>query len=149
VGYWNANALATKYVSAIKNTASVPASDLAKLGTANITAVNPGAAASNVLPFTVAPTTHMPLAYGFFNLTGTPGATSGNITCAWNTSEYLCTVTGETFFYSKDVVNVTPADINTPAIPTVNSVSGYIIVKIYNLSGDPIQTPFYINVFKP
>jgi hypothetical protein len=149
VVYWNTTKLTTTFVSATKLTASVPASDLTTLGTANITAANSGAAASNSLPFTVAPSTHTPLAYGFFTQTGTPGATSGNITCAWNTSEYLCTLTGESFFYSKYVVNVTPADTNTPAVPTVNSVGGNIIVKIYNLSGTPIQTPFYITIFKP
>ena len=147
--YWNTTALTTTYVSATLLKASVPAADIAALGTFQITVATPGKTTSNAIPFTVAPTTHTPLAYGFFNKTGMPGATSGNITCAWNTSEYLCTVTGELFFYSKYVVNVTVADTDAPAIVTVNSVGGQIIVKIFNLSGTAIEAPFYITVFKP
>ena len=63
--------------------------------------------------------------------------------------EYLCTVTGEIFYYSKYVVNVTPADTGSAAIPTANSVGGQIIVKIYDLTGSSIQKPFYITVYKP
>jgi hypothetical protein len=146
---WNGNALTTAYVSATKLTASVPATDLATVGSYPVTVANPGGAVSTALNFTVYPATHSPLAYGFFNKTGSAGATSGNITCAWSTSEYLCTVTNETFFYSKYVVNVTPADTDTPAVTTVNSLGGQIIVKFFNLSGQPIQFPFYITVFKP
>jgi hypothetical protein len=147
--YWNTTKLTTTYVSATRLTASVPAADIAALGSFPITVVTPGKTTSNAIPFTVAPATHTPLAYGFFNKTGTPGATSGNITCAWNTSEYLCTVTGETFFYSKYVVNATIADTDAPAIVTVNSIGGQIVVKIFNLSGTAIEYPFYIAVFKP
>jgi hypothetical protein len=146
---WNTTKLTTTYGSATRLTASVPAADVAADGSSSVTVINPGNITSNALTFTASPPTHTPLAYGFFNLTGVAGASSGNIACTWSTSEYLCTVTGETFFYSKYVVNVTPANINTVAIPTVNSIGGNIIVKIYNLSGTPIQDPFYITVYKP
>jgi len=147
--YWNAKALATSYVSATQVTATVPAANLAVLGTATVTVGNSGNMATNSLPFTVGPATHTPLAYGFFNKSGAAGATSGNITCAWNTSEYFCTITGETFFFSKYVVNATPADIDTPAMAVVNSIGGQIIVKIYSSNGTAIQDPFYIVVYKP
>jgi hypothetical protein len=147
--FWNGNGLATTYVSATQVTAIVPASDMTTLGTEVVTVGNSGMLASASMPFTVAPATHTPLAYGYFNLNGSAGATSGNITCAWNSPEYLCTITGETFFYSKYVVNVTAGDSNAPAIAAVNSISGKIIVKMYNMSGTAIQYPFYIVVFKP
>jgi len=147
--YWNGTKLTTSYVNSTTLTANVPAADIAALGSFPITVMTPGKTTSNASTFTVAPATHTPLAYGFFNKTGTPGATSGNITCAWNTSEYLCTVTGETFFYSKYVVNATIADTDAPAIVTVNSIGGQIVVKIFNLSGTAIEYPFYIAVFKP
>jgi len=147
--FWNTTKLITTFGSATKLTAAVPAADLAAPGSASITVVNPGNITSNAMTFTVSPATHTPLAFGFFNQLGTPGATSGNITCTWNTSEYLCTVTGEKFFYSKYVVNATPADTDFPAMATVNSIGGQIIVKIFNLSGTAIQDPFYISVFKP
>jgi hypothetical protein len=146
---WGTAALTTAFVSATQVNAAVPAADIAAVGDFAIMVNVPGAATSNSLTFTVAPVTHTPLAYGFFTQTGAAGATSGNITCAWTSPEYLCTVTGENFFYSKYVVNVTAGDINTPAVATVNSISGQIIVKIYNLSGTAIQDPFYITVFKP
>ena len=147
--YWNGKALATSYVSSTQLSATVPVADLAVLGTAQVTVGNSGTLAANSLPFTVGPATHTPLAYGFFNLTGAAGATSGNISCTWSNSEYLCTVTGENFYYSKYVVNVTPADTGSAAIPTANSVGGQIIVKIYDLTGSSIQKPFYITVYKP
>ena len=147
--YWNTTKLATTYVSATKLTASVLAADVAAVGTFPVTVVNSGNATSNALPFTVSPPIHGPLAYGFFSGSGAAGATSGNITCSWSSPEYLCTLTGEAFYYSKYVVNVTPASTETPAIATVNSASGMIIVKMLSLSGTAIQDPFYIVVFKP
>jgi hypothetical protein len=147
--YWNTTKLTTTFVSSTRLTASIPASDLTADGTYAITVTNPGPLTSNAVAFTVGPATHSPLAYGFFSLAGMAGASSGNISCTWSTAEYLCTVTGEKFFYSKYIVNVTPADTTTPAMATVNSVGGQIVVKIYNLSGTAIQDPFYITVYKP
>jgi hypothetical protein len=115
-------------------------------GAVPITVVHANGAASNAAPFTI---THPPLAYGFFNSNGTPGKTSGNITCAWSAPQYLCTIAGEPFYFSNYVVNVTIGDINTPAFTTVNSISNKLIVKIYNPSGTPIQAPFNVVVFKP
>lgn len=54
--FWNSTALATTYLSATQLTASVPASLLASAGTADVSIVSPGTAAtgsSNTVPFTV------------------------------------------------------------------------------------------------
>jgi hypothetical protein len=50
---WNGAARATTFVNSAQLTAAIPASDIAAAGTAQVTVVNPGAVASNALPFTV------------------------------------------------------------------------------------------------
>jgi len=50
---WNGAARDTAFASSTEVTAQIPSSDLASEGTASVTVVNPGAAASNALPFTV------------------------------------------------------------------------------------------------
>jgi hypothetical protein len=52
---WNGAARTTTFVSATQVTAAIPASDIAAAGTAQVTAINPGSASSNALPFTVNP----------------------------------------------------------------------------------------------
>jgi len=146
---WGTTSLTTTFVNATTLTAAVPAANLTNLGTFTIKVSNPGSAASNGVPFTVGPNTHLPIAYGFVNKTGSMGAASVNLSCTWSSPEYLCTITGENFYFSSYVVNATVADTSAPAVATVNSVGGQIIVKIYNISGTAIQAPFYITVFKP
>ncbi|HLK61253.1 MAG TPA: exo-alpha-sialidase, partial [Chthonomonadaceae bacterium] len=50
---WNGSALTTTFVSGNQLTASVPASDIATAGTANITVTNPGGATSSSATFTI------------------------------------------------------------------------------------------------
>ena len=50
---WNGAARTTTFVNSAQLTAAIPASDIAVAGTAQVTVVNPGAVASNALPFTV------------------------------------------------------------------------------------------------
>src|SRR5208337_1802193 len=55
---WNGTALATTFVSGSQLTATVPASDIAKAGTASVTVTNPGGAASFPVLFEITtPTT--------------------------------------------------------------------------------------------
>jgi len=147
--YWGATKLTTTYVSAIQLTASVPAANLATIGTFPVTVVNTGSVTSNAVGFTVAAATHTPLAYGAFAKDGSPGANSGNITCLWTSPQYTCTITGENFSGFQYIVHVTPASTSAPVIPTVSAAGGNIIVEIFNMAGTGIQSPFYITVFKP
>jgi hypothetical protein len=152
VVHFGSTSLTTAYVSATKLTAAVPATSLTTLGTFAVSVWNGSAMASNSMPFTVGPATHSALAYGFFNKDGSAGATSGNITCTWSTTDldYQCTITGESFWYSKYVVNATYADINTVGIITANSITNKVAVRIYKVDGaTKIQAPFYLTVFKP
>ena len=50
---WNGAARTTTFVGSTQLTAAIPASDIAAAGTGQVTVVNPGAVASNALPFTV------------------------------------------------------------------------------------------------
>jgi alpha-D-ribose 1-methylphosphonate 5-triphosphate synthase subunit PhnH len=50
---WNGQARTTTFVSSTQLRAAIPASDIAVAGTSQVTVVNPGAAASNALPFTI------------------------------------------------------------------------------------------------
>jgi hypothetical protein len=152
VVHFGTTALTTAYVSATKLTAVIPAANLTTLGTFQVTVWNGGVSASIPMPFTVGPATHLPLAYGFFNKDGSAGATSGNITCTWSTTDldYQCTITGESFIYNKYVVNATVGDINTVGIITANSIQNKVAVRIYKVDGTTrIQAPFYLTVFKP
>jgi uncharacterized protein (TIGR03437 family) len=50
---WNGSPLGTTFAGATQLTAQVPAADIAAAGSANVTVLNPGSAASNALTFTV------------------------------------------------------------------------------------------------
>jgi hypothetical protein len=52
---WNGSALVTSFVSGTQVTASVPANLILTSGTANVTVVNPGTAASSALTFSINP----------------------------------------------------------------------------------------------
>ncbi len=88
-----------------------------------------------------------PFAFGNISLAGAIYSGTGNFTCSWNTSEYLIAITGVTYFYSTYTTVVTINDINTPLVATTNSIGGNLIVKIYNLSGNPVQAPFEFVIY--
>lgn len=54
---WNGANRTTTFVNSSQLTAAIPATDIATAGTAQITTMNPGTAASNALPFTITGTT--------------------------------------------------------------------------------------------
>ncbi|MFQ3681079.1 IPT/TIG domain-containing protein, partial [Roseiflexus sp.] len=51
--YWNGSPRATTFISSTQLTATIPASDIATAGTANVTVVNPGNVTSNAVTFTI------------------------------------------------------------------------------------------------
>ena len=53
--HWNGAPKTTTFGSSTQLTAAIPASDIAAAGTSPVTVVNPGAAASNALTFTITP----------------------------------------------------------------------------------------------
>jgi hypothetical protein len=53
VVHWNGSPLTTTFVSSTQLTATIPASNIATAGTANVTVVNPGNLTSNTVTFTI------------------------------------------------------------------------------------------------
>jgi uncharacterized membrane protein len=44
---------------------------------------------------------------------------------------------------------VTPIGGNTPLLATTQSISGHLLVKIFNLSGTAVSSGFGLVVYKP
>ena len=65
---WNGSPLATTFVIPTQLTAQVPASAISAAGSANVTVLNPGSAASNALNFTISPASStLPIVQGILN----------------------------------------------------------------------------------
>ena len=78
---WNGSARTTTFVSSTEVTAVIHASDVTTAGTASVTVVNPSAAASNALTFTVTSAGVVPVSLTFNPSTVQPGGTTiGTIT---------------------------------------------------------------------
>jgi hypothetical protein len=94
--------------------------------------------------------TGTPLAYGTFNSTGAKQFGSSNISCSWIPADtwYACSITGQNYFYTQFVTNITPFAF---AIPVAASVGGNLLVIFYNPSGNQIQAAsgFGVTVYKP
>ncbi len=91
-----------------------------------------------------------PIAYGFVNDNATIGSGTPNFSVSWDSysQRYEITITGENFYYQDYTTIVTPSG-SSPAIATTGSVSGKLLVKIYNLSGTPMQEDFQFITYKP
>jgi hypothetical protein len=96
VVHWNGSPLTTTFVSSTQLTATIPASNIATAGTANVTVVNPGNLTSNTVTFTItnpeptidtlSPATAVAGSGGFtLTITGTNFVT--NSVVRWNGSD--------------------------------------------------------------
>jgi hypothetical protein len=96
VVHWNGSPLTTTFVSSTQLTATIPTSDIATAGTANVTVVNPGNLTSNTVPFTItnpaptittiSPATAVAGSGGFtLTITGTNFVNSAKV--RWNGSD--------------------------------------------------------------
>jgi hypothetical protein len=91
-----------------------------------------------------------PIAYGTVTAAGVISTGSSNFTVSWDATNswYLIAITGESYFLTSYTTVVTPAG-SSIMIPMTNSVSGQLIVELYNLSGTRVQGNFAFAVFKP
>ena len=91
-----------------------------------------------------------PIAFGSIATSGSISSGTGNYTCAWVAadSRYEITITGESYHFSLYCAQVTPAHSSVRAMRT-SSVSGKLIVYLYNSAGSNIQGNFHFTVFKP
>jgi len=84
---WNGSARQTTVGSSTRVTAQIPDSDVAAAGTGTVTVVNPGAPASNALPFTIDPSFRLTVTKsgneaGRGTITSSPAAISCGSTCS-------------------------------------------------------------------
>jgi hypothetical protein len=95
----------------------------------------------------------LPIAYGFINADGSVSKATSNVASVWDATHnwYAITITGVTYFFSSFVTQVTPTFSTTVPNVTGNtgSVSGNLLVQIYNSAGTPIQAPFQFVTFAP
>ncbi len=93
-----------------------------------------------------------PLAYAYVNPDGTLGGATPNVLCAWDAvnSRYVITLVGEVYSVGTHITIVTPRTLTgAPFLATVNSGGGQLFVRIYNLSGTPLQNAFQFITYKP
>ncbi len=97
------------------------------------------------------PKNAVPVAYGTVNSNGTISAGSGNFTVTYNSTSiwYEIAITGETYHYVTHTTVVTPVGASSPSFAVTSSVSGRLIVAIYNTSNAKIQNMFNFVVYRP
>jgi len=97
----------------------------------------------------------IPVAYGSIRADGTIVSGSGNFTCTYSGTytNYEITITGETYSNDDYTTVVTPVNAGSPVvrIPVTRqtSSSGHLLVYIWNLSGNRVQSDFSFIVYKP
>lgn len=98
-----------------------------------------------------APKNAVPVAYGTVNSNGTISAGSGNFTVTYNSAStwYEIAITGESYHYTTHTTVVTPVGASSPSFATTSSVSGHLIVAIYNTSNAKQQNMFNFVVYRP
>lgn len=98
-----------------------------------------------------APKNAVPVAYGTVNSNGTISAGSGNFTVTYNSAStwYEIAITGESYHYTTHTTVVTPVGASSPSFATTSSVSGHLIVAIYNTSNVKLQNMFNFVVYRP
>jgi len=87
----------------------------------------------------------VPIAYGNIGNTGIINSGTGNFTCSYNSSlnRYEIHITGQTYFWSNFITNVTT--MSPGVFATTSSMSGNLIVEMSSNS----QAPFQFIVYKP
>ncbi|HNW91131.1 MAG TPA: hypothetical protein PKN48_15835 [Bacteroidales bacterium] len=93
----------------------------------------------------------LPIAYGFVESAGTLAAGTSNISnITWNasSSRYEITIAGESYFYNDYVTIVTVCGTGQITVET-SSVSGKLLVYLYNAAGTKVQNMFQFVTYKP
>lgn len=89
-----------------------------------------------------------PVAYGAISNTGVVMSGTSNISCTWNStnSRYEITITGESYYYADYVTTITAGG---PYVVESSSISGKLLVTLYNLAGSKVQANFDFVTYKP
>ena len=91
-----------------------------------------------------------PIAYAFIDSSGTKASGTPNVSSTWNAGSqyYEITISGESYFYNTYVTAITIGG-STAGVARTSSVSGKLLVYIYNLSGTLMQSSFQFVTYKP
>jgi len=91
-----------------------------------------------------------PIAYGVINVDGTVASGTPNISSSWNgtSSRYEITISGENYVLGSYVTVVTVLSSDA-RMATTSSVSGNLLVFVFNSSGTAIQDNFHFVTYKP
>jgi hypothetical protein len=91
----------------------------------------------------------VPIALGFINADGTKGVGSANVSSVWNAANlrYEITISGQSYFFNTFVTNVTP--ICAAHTARTSSVSGKLLIFVYNSAGTVVQCDFQFVTYKP
>lgn len=92
----------------------------------------------------------LPIAFAHINSTGSKDSGTANVSSIWNSSSqrYEITISGHSYFFSSYVTVVTVSGCANYTTRT-GSVSGKLLVYIYNSSGSPAQCHFQFVTYKP
>lgn len=96
-----------------------------------------------------APKNAAPVAYGTVNSNGTISSGSGNFTVTWTGTWYEITITGESYHYLSYQAVANTIGGTVPRFATTSSVSGRLIVSIFDLSGNNQPNMFNFVVYRP
>ncbi len=85
----------------------------------------------------------IPIAYGYVYPNGSLPSSSGNVTASYNAADgwYVITIHGFDYYYSSYSTTVTPS-LPHNAICDTDSIGGTLLVRCFDLSGNPIQAEF-------
>ena len=92
----------------------------------------------------------IPVAYAAIHMNGTVNEGTPNVSSVWNASiqRYDITIAGESYGYRDYITVVTPSS-TMPYLARTGSAGGKLVVYIYNLSGDKVQSDFHFVTYKP
>jgi len=92
----------------------------------------------------------LPIAYGVINADGSIYSATSNVSCSWNStnSRYELGFTGESYFF-RDFVTTVQSVGDDLIFTSTNSLSGKLLVKLFDTSGSNIQNTFNFVVYKP
>ncbi len=100
---------------------------------------------------TGSPKNAVPVAYGTINSDASVSGGSGNFTAVYDSTNkwYEITITAETYHYTSYSTTANTIGGTVPRFATTSSVSGRLIVSIFDLSGNRQQNMFNFVVFRP
>ncbi len=147
---WNGSNRTTTFVSSSQLTAAIPAADIATVGTASITVLNPGPSTSNALTFTISGpgltiTTNSPLPQGTVgtSYSQTIAASGGTAPYTWSLSSGSLP-TGLTLNAGTGTISGTPSAVgNTTFTVRVSDSASASVTKQFQLSISSTAAPTF------